>query len=303
MNEIGETLHPFVESAPDAEPAALRERLERDGYLFIRGLLPQEVLLDLRRQALEVCCAHGWLIDGSELMDSLGRPDAYSGHFEGSSAYPDLQRLQAFHALAHHPAIIDLLAGVMASEVLVHPRNIMRVTLPGSLRLTTPVHQDYPLIQGTDRFVTVWFPLGDCSRDLGGLAVASGSHRYGALPIQPAEGTGGLAVQPAYLHGEWHASDFALGDVLIFSALTAHRAFPNVTADRLRLSCDFRYQPVNEPVTWGSLEPHMNLLGWRELYRTWPNDDYKYYWRRLALKVVPGIGAGAFIEKMRGRAD
>ncbi|KAB2887507.1 MAG: phytanoyl-CoA dioxygenase family protein, partial [Kofleriaceae bacterium] len=41
----------------------------------------------------------------------------------------------------------------------------------------------------------------------------------------------------------WHAADLAAGDVLFFSALTIHRALPNVTADQLRVSVDYRYRP------------------------------------------------------------
>jgi ectoine hydroxylase-related dioxygenase (phytanoyl-CoA dioxygenase family) len=278
---------PFTDSREllgDGE--ALGRRIEEDGYLFIRGLLDEEPLLDLRRQALEVCERHGWLLDG-DLMEGRGRKDAYEGHFEHTGVYRDVQKLQSFHALAHSPAILDLLQSFLGEEILPHPRNILRVTLPGSTKMTTPPHQDYPLIQGTTSFYTVWFPLGDCPLSLGGLGVARGSNHLGPLAIRPAEGTGGVSIVVDESRLEWHASDFRLGDALIFNGLTVHKALNNVTDDLLRLSCDYRYQPVSEPITWDSLEPHMGMMNWAEIYANWNDDTYKYYWQRHELRVKP----------------
>jgi ectoine hydroxylase-related dioxygenase (phytanoyl-CoA dioxygenase family) len=47
----------------------------------------------------------------------------------------------------------------------------------------------------------------------------------------------------------WAASDLEPGDVVLFSALTVHCALDNATADRLRVSVDFRYRPGPSPVT------------------------------------------------------
>jgi ectoine hydroxylase-related dioxygenase (phytanoyl-CoA dioxygenase family) len=46
----------------------------------------------------------------------------------------------------------------------------------------------------------------------------------------------------------WAASDLEAGDVVLFSALTVHCALDNTTADRLRVSVDYRYRPRSEPV-------------------------------------------------------
>ena len=42
----------------------------------------------------------------------------------------------------------------------------------------------------------------------------------------------------------WCSLDLELGDVIVFSALTVHCALPNVTADQLRVSVDYRYRPT-----------------------------------------------------------
>ncbi len=46
---------PFVDSTPlIADPVALRQRGEEDGYLFFRQLLPKEPLRELRQQFLAI---------------------------------------------------------------------------------------------------------------------------------------------------------------------------------------------------------------------------------------------------------
>jgi ectoine hydroxylase-related dioxygenase (phytanoyl-CoA dioxygenase family) len=44
------------------------------------------------------------------------------------------------------------------------------------------------------------------------------------------------------------AAPLAAGDAILFNCLTVHRALPNVTPDRVRISVDFRYQPASEPI-------------------------------------------------------
>jgi ectoine hydroxylase-related dioxygenase (phytanoyl-CoA dioxygenase family) len=96
-------------------------------------------------------------------------------------------------------------------------------------------------VRGSPALWTVWIPLGDCPLDLGGLAVAPGSHRHGLLP-HAGEGTGqqGVDVAP---EATWESADYRCGDVLAFHGLTLHRALENRTTHRLRLSADFRYEP------------------------------------------------------------
>src|SRR5690606_2574138 len=53
---------PFADSSDLLEdPGALRARAEEHGYLFFRGLLPAEAVLDVRRRFLRILERHGWL--------------------------------------------------------------------------------------------------------------------------------------------------------------------------------------------------------------------------------------------------
>ena len=72
--------------------------------------------------------------------------------------------------------------------------------------------------------------------------------------------------------------------------LTIHKALPNITEDRLRVSLDNRYQAIGDPIAAHMLLPHLNnfnQLGWEDVYRGWESDDLKYYWEDLENPIVP----------------
>ena len=100
---------------------------------------------------------------------------------------------------------------------------------PENIRYTTPAHQDYIHIQGTEETYTAWIPLGDCPQYFGGLAVLAGSHKFSVLPTKRAEGAGGLGVDTDHLNLTWVSTDYRIGDFLLFQSLAVHKALPNQT--------------------------------------------------------------------------
>ena len=282
-------IEPFVDSTPLLPaPEQLRQRAAEQGYLFFSGLLDAEVVLDLRRQILEVAKKHGWLDADAPLIDGIARSDSL--FIEGASPewiafYTDIQRLRAFNALALHPAIISMLETLFDDQVLPHPRNICRMIFPNTETHTTPPHQDNFYIGGTDETWTAWIPAGDCPTDLGSLAVAPGSHKMGKLDVIKATGAGGHAV---VLDDDtlWAGGDFACGDVLFLHSLTPHQGQDNQSDNRIRVSLDYRYQPRSHPVRSDSLEPHMHFTDWADIYAGWDDDDeLKYYWEQWDLQI------------------
>lgn len=284
-------ISPFTVSNPLIDNAEkLREQARRDGYLYFRGLIDTESIHNLRRDFLEICHRHGWVEGGENLMDATCTSAPF---MEGDEGYwpilDEFQRLESFHAFAHHPAILDVCDKLFGEKTLVHPRNIGRIMFPENTKYTTPAHQDYIHIRGTEDTYTGWIPLGACPEELGGLSVLAGSHRFGIFPVKPALGAGGLGIDTAPLEADglgWVSGDFALGDALFFHSHTVHKALPNQTADRIRLSVDYRYQGCSKPVTEGSLLPHFNRMGWDEIYADWQSTKYQYYWHDFALNRV-----------------
>jgi len=287
---------------PDAaalldDPAALRAQAEEDGFLFFKGLLPREIVLELRRQFLETLDKYGWVDRGHDLMDGVGDVDAiarvpreeivFCGTGVPRPAYQDIQRLELFHGLAHHPRLIQAFETLFGEDVLPHPRNIARLMMPSPDNAPTPPHQDYIHIQGTRNVWTAWFPVGDCPIPLGNLSVIRGSHKLGLLAPKAADGAGGLEVMLCGDEYEWIEDDFEAGDVLAFGSHTVHKSLPLQMPDRIRMSCDYRYQPASEDIEANSLRVHCDVLEWDEAYEGWSNEALKYYWKERTLKLSP----------------
>jgi ectoine hydroxylase-related dioxygenase (phytanoyl-CoA dioxygenase family) len=282
-------MEPFVDSTDIlSSPGDLRQQARRQGYLFFRSLIPPDPLSTLRRRILEVCARHGFLAEGAPLEAGIAAPEVRyrEGDPEYMAAYDEIQRLEAFHALAHQPPLLSVLRSLYGEEVLVHPRNIARVMFPENNTFTTPAHQDYVHIQGTEDTWTAWIPLGDCPRELGGVEVLVGSHGLGVLPVRSAYGAGGLGVETEGLGLSWAGGDYQCGDVLLFHSHCVHRGVDNRTPDKVRLSVDYRYQGVSQPVTEWSLLPHFNRLSWEEIYSGWECTEHQYYWKRHHLQTA-----------------
>jgi ectoine hydroxylase-related dioxygenase (phytanoyl-CoA dioxygenase family) len=200
--------------------------------------------------------------------------------------YNEVMRLEPFHSLAHDPALLSMFKMLLGEQSLVHARNIARIIFPQNTKFTTPAHQDYVHIQGTPETWTAWKPLGDCPRDLGALAVMPRSHKSGIFPVHSAYGAGGLGIDTDSLPYGWATTDFKVGDVVIFHSHTVHKALPNLSPDRIRLSADFRYQGLSQPVTQGCFQPHHAQISWEEVYAGWKSTQFQYYWRDLPLNFA-----------------
>jgi hypothetical protein len=113
-----------------------------------------------------------------------------------------------------------------------------------------------------------------------------GTHKQGKLETQTAEGAGGRGVTLDE-NTHWVAAPMNCGDVLFLHSLTVHQGKDN-QSERLRLSCDYRYQPRSHPVREDSLQPHLNWLTWDDIYAEWPKDDpVKYYWQNWNINITP----------------
>lgn len=282
---------PFTSStALLGDAAALRRRMGADGYLYLPGLLDPAELTALRAEILGACAAHGWLAPGTPPLDGIAcGPPRLEGDPAYFAVYDDVQRLERFHRLRHHPALLALLGSLFEAPLFPHPLAVCRLAFPNAAEHATPPHQDYPNNQGSVDTYAAWTPLGACPRALGSIAVLQGSHRFGLLPMRASRGAGSRTTMPrADLEAlPWVSGDFAVGDVLVFHSLTVHRSLANRTADRLRVSVDYRYSALGEPVSDMVLRPHFSRLDWEDVYRGWQSRDGCYYWRDLPLTVVP----------------
>jgi ectoine hydroxylase-related dioxygenase (phytanoyl-CoA dioxygenase family) len=252
---------PFRDSSSHLGDAArLSEILREDGYLFLRRLVDPGRIKAVKQDILRILREHH-IVEDDGAADPMWSGGPHPTESEYMSFYDKIVRLDSFTGLAESPAIVALMEGIVGGAVQVWKQRLIRVMYPDP-DAPAPVglgaHQDGNFRFGyqSRSFNACWLPLMKIDGRIGGLAVAPGSHRRGELD----HGGGSVAssakgVKEKKVFGldaeslNWVTSDFHPGDAVIFTSLTVHRGLLN-RSDRIRLSCDFRYQLVDDSASW-----------------------------------------------------
>lgn len=227
--------------AAPADDDGRRARAQADGFLYVPALVSADRIAPVRAVVDAALARRGWLVDGaSDPAHRLGRWDDQ----RWTAFLAEVLASAPYQALAAAPEILDVIRVLVGDEPQLHVGDVCRLVSPGAVDLTTPPHQDAAYLKDAAGVWTAWLALGPCPRELGPLALLPGSHTGGLRPHAPVITGDGVVGTDIPDDAVWHAGDLAAGDVLFFSSLTVHRALPNITADQLRVSVDYRYRPT-----------------------------------------------------------
>ncbi len=254
----------------------LREQMAQDGYLYLRGALDSNQVLNAREACLEKLEKAGWLEPGTDLRDAIARKSASGQYFNPELADDNPVLLK----LLYDGPMMALYERFFGVEVAHFDFTWMRAVGPGG---STQPHCDLVYMgRGTHDLFTSWTPLGTTDLVLGGLMILENSHRRGDITGEylkqdvdtycaggPGETlvtegklhwehwqkpgkawSGDLSDNPAQLQKQfgirWLTAEYAPGDLLIFSMKTVHASIENRT-EHIRLSSDTRYQRADQP--------------------------------------------------------
>ncbi|NNF06395.1 MAG: hypothetical protein HKN21_06515, partial [Candidatus Eisenbacteria bacterium] len=175
-------LHPVGPDTPNAE---LRTFAKEAGYLFCPGLLPPDRVDALANVYREYAREAGLMQLDNDLQTDKAK-DTRMG-LEENPVWVGLQvkaqNHDAMWRLGDSRETHDMLdrATDGSSYLFLSYANCCRMVSPHPEIRTKP-HQDAHYVTDPKRHWTVWIPLTDCPRELGGLAVSPGSYRLGLLP-------------------------------------------------------------------------------------------------------------------------
>lgn len=257
-------------------PTALRERLIEDGYLYLSNWLGRDVfdgvISDLQAGLAKI----GWLDDPSTLeLQSYGRTFTGDSYANG---YASVQRVESFHQMSHNEALMRLMRDVLQTDVFCHPAHVCRVAFPKDDQTvySTRPHQDFSALHVCSDVLTAWIPLCPCDEQRPGLQVIPRSHRNGYIRTDPLVG----GTRPLYINvpadaPDWATARYKVGDVLVLHCLLIHAALVN-RSHAVRLSVDFRYQPVQDPIREEYLHPHgyPRTPDWAKLTEGWSSREW-----------------------------
>lgn len=240
---------------------ALWDRLRRDGYLYIKGMLPKPDVEGFRRHYFASLAHTGLTAPGSDPALGLAGPAPADRQRLRETLYGSIVPGEEFSALCRHPRIVEWFSWFLGEDTFLHRRKIIRHTQPGDSGIGTATQAHYDLVylrEGTDRVLSMWVPLGDCPVTRGGLVYLERSHhwvlegeRAGTLALPARSITADLPRLAEKHDSRWLVTDYEAGDVVIHSAHIVHAALDNADPDGvMRLSTDIRYQRVSEPIDW-----------------------------------------------------
>lgn len=228
-----------VPAAEREDRTRLRARLQRDGYLFLTGLLDPVVVEGFRE--------YYFGLTGS-VADRASYRQVLFGQIVPGAEYA---------AFCTQPALKGWFEWFLGGDPFLHRRKIIRQTAPGENGIGTATQAHYDLLYlrgGSDQVLSAWIPLGDCPVSRGGLTYLERSHHRvladeaaGRLKRPAASMTADLPGLAEEYDANWLVTDYAAGDVVIHTAHTIHAALDNISTE-MRLSTDIRYQRADDAI-------------------------------------------------------
>lgn len=240
-------------------PAALRERLATDGFVCLTGVLDKALVAAARREVFERLVEVGEVLPPAAAAIASGTSRRDELNTDRGVFWKSVSEGPQLRKLSHGVAIGNIMALLLAAPVRPHDYMFLRAAAPGR---ATGLHYDYPFFtRAHDQVYTVWLPIGDVPVTDGPLVVVEGSNRYRDL-IDPmlgfdvARDTSRKATlaQDAVSFAQQRGArlltrNFAAGDMAVFGMYTLHGSLENHSAiNRVRLSCDVRWQAATLPV-------------------------------------------------------
>jgi hypothetical protein len=237
----------------------LWNRLRRDGYLYLSQHLDPQIVTSFRGYYFSKLEPTGILRPGTTAQDGIGGQEEIDRGRMRDILFTDIVPGPVYEALTSHPLIKGWFAWFFGDEVHLHKRKIIRHIRPGEAGIGTATQAHYDLVylrEGSDRVLSMWIPLGDCSVEMGGLTYLEGSHiwamedeRQPGVMRPAAWMTADLPALAEKHDARWLFADYKAGDVMVHSSYMVHAGTDNVDPrDRIRLSTDIRYQSINDKI-------------------------------------------------------
>lgn len=235
---------------------ALRNRLQEDGYLLIRGFHKREQVLNARMEFLRKLEAMGRLDPHALVEDGVIGSENKGGMWGGSTEQlqPDFPQ---FLDVVNSPTVLDFFERLLGGPAMTYDYKWPRAVAHGG---NTGAHYDAVYMgRGTKNLYTMWTPFGDIPLEMGTLAMCLGSQHftrikqtYGEMDVDRDNiATGWFSEDPVEIvdryGGQWATTAFEAGDAIIFGMYMMHTSLNNNT-NRYRISADTRYQLASEPV-------------------------------------------------------
>lgn len=273
----------------------LRERMEEDGYLLIRGLLDPEAVLRARQEILLKFAIIGEIDDTNfPLMDAIYSQNSFRENVNLRAFSQSVRAGAHYQDLCFNEKLIGFYKQLLGGAIRGFSFQWPRLVRPGE---GCGIHYDAPYMnRGTTNVYTSWIPIGNVTKQEGALIVLENSHKHETLINGYAkrdvdkEALGWFSNNPITVQneygGRWLSTDFKAGDVLCFGMVTMHAALDNHSPiNRCRLTSDTRYQLASDPIDERFVGEDPEVHGKDKVFfpglGSWGNEDLQDEWKKI----------------------
>ena len=235
-----------------------RNALENDGYLFFRNIVNSDWIKTARNDVFKK------LREVNELKDPYTH-GIFSGNSERDKIYNDrgkfwesVSSLESLRKITNGKKLEDVFSKIFGRPSIGYDFIFLRAVAGGKF---THMHCDTGFFtRKTKQVLTCWLVFTKITLDKGPLFIVEGSHKFNDIKEQYFDfdvavhknKKATIDTHPADFAEERNSrlltAEFEPGDVLIFGMHTIHGTFENHAKDnKIRLTCDIRFQPKNEP--------------------------------------------------------
>ena len=236
----------------------LHLKLDRDGYLFFPGLIDTREIQAARNEVFKQLKDVGELVDPYEegIFSHRSRRDEL--YKDRGEYWETVSNGELLRNVSNGPTLQKITSKIFGSPAVGFDYLFLRAVPRGRF---THLHCDSGFFtRFTKKVLTCWIAFTEITLDKGPLFVIEGSHKFMDIRknfdnfdvVFNKEQKASIDEDPVSFANKRNAklltTNFKPGDVLIFGMHTLHGAFQNhATDDRIRLTCDIRYQPISEP--------------------------------------------------------
>ncbi len=249
----GPVLQDITSSYAREDIETLRQRLAVDGYLCMRGLIPQDAVQSARQ-----CMFDQMIIDGS--LERGCTVDAPRGAGTTYMGQKHVTHLPDFLGMVENPVLYNFFDRLFAEESVTFDYKWARAVPQGAAG--TQAHMDVVYMgRGSHDLKTCWIPVGDVAVENGPMCILPTSHRHaGTQKIRETYGrtdvdrdgtqgwfTNNYTEVSDLIDHPWVTGNFKAGDVVIMGIYLMHGSVQN-QSDQVRFTVDTRFQPKAAPI-------------------------------------------------------
>ena len=243
-------------SYPNEDILLLCKRLNTDGYLCLRQLIPQSEILNARKIFYEYLNNQEIFTDDSTIEEP--KSENGSCFFGGKK---EITHHPEFIKILEHPNSFDFFAKLFEEPARTYDYKWVRSV--GKNNYGTEAHMDVVYMgRGSKNLLTMWIPVGKVTINNGPMVVLEKSHNhpnlkkirdtYGRMDVDKDLIKGGWFTNnyselSRLTKTKWLVGDYDPGDVLIVNIYTFHGSLRN-NSDKVRFTCDVRFQPESDSI-------------------------------------------------------